>query len=64
MMQRVERPLSQKEKALTLGVHPSTISAMTRCGLKRRATAQETVEWYRRHPEFRFRKAYPARDKV
>lgn len=56
----LERPLTQKEKALVLGVHPTTISAMTRHGLPRLASARETIEWRRRNPDFRKSAIYPS----
>lgn len=55
---QLERPLTQKEKAVVLGVHPSTISAFARLGLPRRANARETIDWYRRHPSVRVRDVY------
>lgn len=60
-MDSIDRPLTQKEKAALLGVHPSTVSAMSRAGLSRRATGRETIAWYQRHETFRTREIYPRR---
>lgn len=58
---RLEKPLSQKEIALVLGVHQSTISAYTRGGLPRFATATQAVRWRQENPRVTTRQAYPTK---
>lgn len=58
----IDRPLRQKEKAVILDVHPSTISAMTRAGLPRRANLTETIAWARQNPRFTTRSVYPCKE--
>ena len=56
----IDRPLTQKEKALVLGVHQCTISAYTRAGgLNRFATATEVIRWRQENPHVTIRHAYP-----